>query len=498
MKIKKLCLLATILLVLLALSAQSLNVLARDWTTLGPPQNQKDVADEAAEYVTGNPPRPAQPPITDYEKAQHIASYVHDTLRPWIWPSSTDQPDAIATQLVGQRNTNPPTPPGTQMTPPNPKKSWMCIEIAKFTVKLMREAGLNARFVNLELDTDLAGDYYSWQHAGVQVLVKAPGDAAPTWHYFDPSSGLEGNGPCTWGSPYNPKAGGYTQVYNSKWIVKLDLGNGNEGYTVVPNKPNKGDKVDGYNVIGMPGENGQVVYGAHINRVKSWHSKNDPTANPPILQDPTDNQWRTGTYGPWEEEFDGQYVTEVGVRIKEVESGLETAVVDAYGRVTGATLGGTSMDISNSSYMPSGIPVTLDESNATAVGYTQGEGIFLGFTNANVIMQEELGTRSYTIVTRNPGPNMIHFTTNIEPTGTYDVSVNVSPAQVSSDVAPGGTYNFTLTVDITEISSVGGVVVPVDKLGLLTPYIGLTATILAAAVASTVYVKRGKRREEKQ
>lgn len=47
-------------------------------------------------------------------------------------------------------------------------------------------------------------------------------------------------------------------------------------------------------------------------------------------------------------------------------------------------------------------------------------------------------------------------------------------------------------------SKVGGVVVPVDKLSLLAPYIGLASTILAATVASTVYVKRVKRRKEKQ
>ena len=46
--------------------------------------------------------------------------------------------------------------------------------------------------------------------------------------------------------------------------------------------------------------------------------------------------------------------------------------------------------------------------------------------------------------------------------------------------------------------AVGGVVVPVDKFGLLAPYIGLASTILAATVATTVYVKHVKRRKEKQ
>lgn len=45
---------------------------------------------------------------------------------------------------------------------------------------------------------------------------------------------------------------------------------------------------------------------------------------------------------------------------------------------------------------------------------------------------------------------------------------------------------------------VGGVVVPVDKVGLLAPYIGLASTIIVATIATAIYVKRVKRRKEKQ
>jgi uncharacterized MnhB-related membrane protein len=45
---------------------------------------------------------------------------------------------------------------------------------------------------------------------------------------------------------------------------------------------------------------------------------------------------------------------------------------------------------------------------------------------------------------------------------------------------------------------VGGIVLPVDKFALLAPYIGLTSTIVVASVVSVVYVKRVKRRKEKQ
>jgi len=46
--------------------------------------------------------------------------------------------------------------------------------------------------------------------------------------------------------------------------------------------------------------------------------------------------------------------------------------------------------------------------------------------------------------------------------------------------------------------TVGGIIVPVDKFGLLAPYIGLSSTILVATVATAVYVKHVKRRKEKQ
>jgi len=38
-------------------------------------------------------------------------------------------------------------------------------------------------------------------------------------------------------------------------------------------------------------------------------------------------------------------------------------------------------------------------------------------------------------------------------------------------------------------SSVGGIVAPVDKLGLLAPYIGLASTIIAGTIATAIYVK---------
>jgi len=50
---------------------------------------------------------------------------------------------------------------------------------------------------------------------------------------------------------------------------------------------------------------------------------------------------------------------------------------------------------------------------------------------------------------------------------------------------------------LSSSSGVGGIVVPVDKFGLLAPYIGLASTITIGAVATAIYVKRVKRRREK-
>jgi hypothetical protein len=58
--------------------------------------------------------------------------------------------------------------------------------------------------------------------------------------------------------------------------------------------------------------------------------------------------------------------------------------------------------------------------------------------------------------------------------------------------------NADIVVSQSPVGGVGGIVVSMDKFGLLVPYIGLASTILVATVATAVYVKRVKRRKEKQ
>jgi len=60
-----------------------------------------------------------------------------------------------------------------------------------------------------------------------------------------------------------------------------------------------------------------------------------------------------------------------------------------------------------------------------------------------------------------------------------------------------GHWTFELA-GIPYKSVVGGIVISVDKFGLLAPYIGLASTAIIGAVATAVYVKRAKRRKEKQ
>jgi uncharacterized MnhB-related membrane protein len=59
-------------------------------------------------------------------------------------------------------------------------------------------------------------------------------------------------------------------------------------------------------------------------------------------------------------------------------------------------------------------------------------------------------------------------------------------------------FHLTVSKYVDLRRSVGGFIIPVDKFALLAPYIGLTSTIIVAAVATVIYVKRVKRRKEKQ
>jgi len=65
------------------------------------------------------------------------------------------------------------------------------------------------------------------------------------------------------------------------------------------------------------------------------------------------------------------------------------------------------------------------------------------------------------------------------------------------------THEITTTFERTKPPQGGLAVpiemdIPVNKLALLAPYIGLASTIVAVTVATVIYVKRVKCRKEKQ
>jgi hypothetical protein len=64
----------------------------------------------------------------------------------------------------------------------------------------------------------------------------------------------------------------------------------------------------------------------------------------------------------------------------------------------------------------------------------------------------------------------------------------LQPVEISHDVRNGSVLD----------GPVGGIVIPIDKFGLLAPYVGLASTVLVVVVASLIYVKRVRRRTENQ
>jgi hypothetical protein len=96
-----------------------------------------------------------------------------------------------------------------------------------------------------------------------------------------------------------------------------------------------------------------------------------------------------------------------------------------------------------------------------------------------------------------------------EPGNTYVATVSGNTTYEFPDV--DSTQTIISTIDATDPSILniedevvggvggrGGLVVPVDKFGLLAPYIGLASTTMIGAVATVVYARRVKRRKEKQ
>jgi hypothetical protein len=89
---------------------------------------------------------------------------------------------------------------------------------------------------------------------------------------------------------------------------------------------------------------------------------------------------------------------------------------------------------------------------------------------------------------------------------TYLLSPPINPGTTWAHIFPDkirlNYYDFdrlyiTGQLIIVPSVTVGGVVVPVDKLALLTPLIALASLIFAATTVTAVYARRAKHREEK-
>jgi len=89
-----------------------------------------------------------------------------------------------------------------------------------------------------------------------------------------------------------------------------------------------------------------------------------------------------------------------------------------------------------------------------------------------------------------PGFPAIHWPHGVS-SYRYTAETYLPPAHTSQ--SPSTTYTDCILVK----SSVGGIAVQVDKLGLVAPNICLTSTILVATVVTAIYAKRVKRREQK-
>src|SRR5260370_29697642 len=84
---------------------------------------------------------------------------------------------------------------------------------------------------------------------------------------------------------------------------------------------------------------------------------------------------------------------------------------------------------------------------------------------------------------------------------TISTSSSTSPGLYTITVTGTGggithTTQFTLTVGGG--GSVGGIVIPIGKLALLSPFVGLASLIVAAATVTAVCVRRVKDRKENQ
>jgi len=90
-----------------------------------------------------------------------------------------------------------------------------------------------------------------------------------------------------------------------------------------------------------------------------------------------------------------------------------------------------------------------------------------------------------------------HYLDGLENHKEYEGAPPTDPLQLLPSANSNRTYQSAWHLESSPDKGVGGVIVSVDKFGLLAPYIG-SASVLVTLVAVAVYVKRFKGQKEKQ
>jgi hypothetical protein len=151
---------------------------------------------------------------------------------------------------------------------------------------------------------------------------------------------------------------------------------------------------------------------------------------------------------------------------------------------------------------------------AWAFDVTRDNVRFRGDFNGSGTQTSRVGD-SFTLRATNPGPGIRAAIVRVtKPDGTvieHTTNLLVGDNELGTYLADiPGTYSCELRVSqspeytilngtlFAMSESVGGIVIPINSFDLLAPYIGFASTILAATVTMAVYVKRVRRRKEKQ
>ena len=137
--------------------------------------------------------------------------------------------------------------------------------------------------------------------------------------------------------------------------------------------------------------------------------------------------------------------------------------------------------------------VYLEQSSgitATLTGYLTKDGVKVS-NNFTLTCTGNVASKSFAASDLAENPNDFHFNLTV----TWSAGPMNYKNQEFSWTGSLGTkkyVNGSGTVEIKIASSVGGVVVPLDKLAALAPYIGLGTVVAIGAIVGTVKYKRRK------